>query len=293
MPQNILGKIALGSAQFGLDYGINNKRGKIPKEEVFALLRLAASAGIKTLDTAYAYGKSEKVIGDFLTTHNKQFQVVSKLPPVNPEEVEDVFQRSLDRLNLGDIYGYLVHDFNWFKKNLGIWSILEKLKKQKKIKKIGFSLYYPDELEYLLSKNVRFDLIQVPYSILDRRFEKLLPELLSKNIEVHARSVFLQGLIFKSPDKLPGFFSEVKQKLIDLREYCAKKSLSLLEISLNFVLGNKFIDKVILGVDGINHLKEIIAAAKHFSRVKDFIPEFRKFSIADEKILVPSKWPTK
>ena len=101
-------KLALGTAQFGMDYGINNKEGEIKKEGVFSILELAHSKGIDALDTAYAYGNSEKKIGEFIKEKNIKFKIISKLPPKckSPEKIVD---KSLKRLNCAKIYAYMIH----------------------------------------------------------------------------------------------------------------------------------------------------------------------------------------
>ena len=108
-------KLALGTAQFGLDYGIANKKGKVAKEEVFKILEYAHSVGIDTLDTAYSYGESEDVIGKFISNSGKSFNVISKMPDLNSDTVSPVngyFSQTLARLRQKKIYGYLIHKFD-------------------------------------------------------------------------------------------------------------------------------------------------------------------------------------
>jgi len=93
-------KIALGTAQFGMDYGINNQRGKIPEKEVFDILYEASSSGIDTLDSAYAYGNSEDVIGNFIRESKKELKIISKSPNKESREIEKIFDSSLKKLNV-------------------------------------------------------------------------------------------------------------------------------------------------------------------------------------------------
>lgn len=183
-------KIILGTAQFGLDYGVNNKKGRILKKEVFEILNYAWKNKVRILDTALTYGESEKIIGKFIKKKRVPFKIISKLPKANSKTAGGFFSESLARLGQDKIYGYLVHNFKSFLKNNLIWDTLEKLKAKGRIKKIGFSLYYPQELKYLLKHNFNFDIVQFPYNIFDQRFAPHLSLLKKRNIEIHVRSVF-------------------------------------------------------------------------------------------------------
>jgi aryl-alcohol dehydrogenase-like predicted oxidoreductase len=236
-------KIALGTAQFGMEYGINNQRGKIPEKEVFDILFEASSSGIDTLDTAYAYGDSEAVIGNFIRKGRKNFKIVSKSPKCEIEEMENIFYSSIKQLGINAFYGYLIHSFDHYRKFPEIWNILEKLKSNKKINKIGFSLYYPSELDYILENKLNIDIIQVPYSIFDQRFGPYFQELKIKGVEIHVRSVFLQGLVFKNPDALDNYFKKIKEKLVKLNSLSIKQNIPIVALCLNFACLNRFVEQ--------------------------------------------------
>jgi aryl-alcohol dehydrogenase-like predicted oxidoreductase len=288
-----MSKLALGTVQFGLDYGINNKTGQIPKKEVFKILDFASSNEIKLLDTAYNYGNSEKVIGEFLKQNRNNFKIISKLPNVKLEEVEIYFQKTLLNLSISSIYGYLLHDFNLFLENPSVLNKLIDLKKSKKIKKLGFSLYYPKDLEYLIKNNIGFDLVQVPFNIFDQRFAKYFPLLKDKKVEIHIRSVFLQGLFFKDPNTLPKKLIKAKSKLKIVQVLAKKLNVSVSSVCLNFALLNSFIDQAIIGVDKLDDLKENLANLKHRKLVKDIYKELEKLHIIDEQIILPVNWNEK
>ncbi|MCG8572052.1 MAG: aldo/keto reductase, partial [Spirochaetes bacterium] len=212
-----MNKIGLGTAQFGLNYGINNSRGKIPTSEINEILLFAQKNGIDLLDTAYAYGESEKVIGQNNEIINS-FRIITKFPPKIKHPIKELFFESLTNLKRSTIYGYLIHDFQTYLSNKVILSILKELKSERKVAKIGFSLYYPDQLKYLFDNNLKIDIIQIPYNIFDRRFDDLLPLAKKEKIEVHIRSVFLQGLVFKDPKILNSHFDNFIPKLKKLNE---------------------------------------------------------------------------
>jgi aryl-alcohol dehydrogenase-like predicted oxidoreductase len=286
--KKLLEKICLGTAQFGLDYGINNTRGKIPKNEVFKILEYALQNGIEFIDTAYAYGDSEKVLGDFIKNNpnGKKFKIISKIP--NVENIDKVIEETFTNLRVDKLYGYLVHNFNSFLENTKIFDTLLRLKHTGKVKKIGFSLYYPEE--YYKIKNLEIDILQIPYSIFDQRFCKIFEELKEKKIEIHARSVFLQGLVFKKPEELEGRFSKLKDKLLYINYLSKELDIPLNAIFLNFVLMNENVDKVVIGIDSLEDLKENIYSVKFHNDVIKVCSKIVNFEETDEKIIIPIKW---
>lgn len=283
-------KLALGTAQFGLDYGISNARGKIPKGEVFKILEYASSHGLNVLDTAPEYGKSEAVIGEYVQKRNQRFQIISKLPKCHSNEVLPQFEQSLQRLNSQKLYGYLIHHFDFFVQQPELWEHMQQLKEQGRVEKIGFSLYYPKEAEYLLQKGIQFDILQFPFSIFDQRFSELLPVLKAKGIEIHVRSVFMQGLVFKKPGELQGQFAKIKEKVSALNSIAKETGLSLPAICINFAALNQSIDKVVLGVGSLQNLQENIKALSHQNKVKDFYDKLLLLREEDESIILPLNW---
>jgi len=290
MKNSLINKICLGTAQFGFEYGINNPRGKIPQREVFEILLYCHQIGINYLDTAYNYGESETVIGKFLRQNTKSWdlKIITKLP--ENENVREVFMESLNRLGIRKTYGYLVHNFEFFRKKNYIWDRMVQLKREGKTEKIGFSLYFPEE--YYIIKDLEIDILQIPYNIFDRRFETLLPELKRKGIEIHTRSAFLQGLIFKKPDELNGKFIKIKDRLIYLTELARESGLPLSSIFLNFCSINKYIDKVLIGVDNLEQLKNNIDFLSYHESVTGIYKKLLELKEDDEDIILPLRWKT-
>lgn len=283
-------RLGLGTAQFGLDYGINNKRGKIPTAEVFDILKSAHNDGIDTLDTAYDYGDSEKIIGAFINKNISKFKIVTKLPKTNIKEYEFYLKQSLINLSLKNIYGYLFHDFQSFVKYPEILDGLRKFQEKGVIKKIGFSLYYTEELSYLLNKNCRFDIIQIPYSILDQRFFPFFEKLKQKKIEIHTRSVFLQGLVFKKPEELDKQFSEIAKKIKKIQQLAKSSNISISVLCLNFAIYNKNIDRIIVGIDSKKNLEEnteCFSNVSSFGKIHGILTTLKE---DDSRILLPFNW---
>lgn len=286
-----MNKLVLGTAQFGLDYGINNKTGKIPRPEAREILKTAIESGIDTFDTAFVYGESEQILGDFMSSCVNKINIISKLPECKYSEVGDIVSHSLDRLRMQEIYGFLVHSFKNYKSEPKIWDELIGLRAKGKINKIGFSLYYPYELEYILKLNISPDFIQVPFSVFDQRFSPYFPALKKKGIGVYARSVFLQGLAFKKPEELGGYFKAVKEKIEQLNFLSKESEIPVFALCLSFALGNNDIDKIVFGVDSLRQLKETTHAPDYILKFNSHILyQLRNLKTDEEKIILPFNW---
>ncbi len=268
-----INKIGLGTVQFGLDYGISNSGGKTSFHEVEKILNYAKSIGIDTLDTASVYGTAEEIIGQFDLS---QFKVITKF--IRGSVIEQ-YTQSLERLNLSAIYAFLAHrPLELLDES--IWENYIKIKDTGKLK-VGYSLNDLHELEQLLEQDRWPDIVQVPYNVLDRRFEKYFPILKEKGCEIHTRSTFLQGLFFCDIESLSSHFDPVKDYISQLQ-----KEKYLASSLLNNSLSNKNIDKVIVGVNSFDQLKENVEQIKELSdtNIEAYPNEI------DLNILKPSKW---
>ena len=283
-------KIALGTAQFGLDYGISNKKGKIPENQVFEILDESIRSGIDVLDTAYAYGNSELVIGIFIKKYGHVFKIISKLPECDPRDVKNIFESSLERLGVDMLYGYMCHSFQHYIDNPEIWDILVDLKSKGKIEKIGLSLYYPSDLEYIIENNIDIDIIQVPYNVFDQRFEQYFPLIKKMGVEIFVRSVFLQGLVFKELSELDNYFTKMVGKIRDLHSLSVELDIPIAALSLNFAILNEFVDKVVVGVDSIQNLKEIVSSAVYRDDVRHVLKKLYSLQEDDENMILPINW---
>lgn len=273
-------KLVLGTVQFGLQYGVNSA-GRPSEEAVKSILSEAAKGGVKTLDTSSAYGNSEEILGECITP-DEIFRIVSKYPK-GESPVTEMFNTSLKRLKVSHLYGYLLHHFEVYKNNPKVWEEFVALKESGKVQKIGFSLYSPEELEFVLDKKSPFDLIQVPFNILDKKFLPLMKELHEKGVEIHVRSTFLQGLFFKDRETLPEKLKPMKKYLLQLDDYSKATGLSISEIALNYNLQNPFIDGVLIGVDNVEQLKINLDSVKN-------TPIDIEIEVKEQELLNPVNW---
>ncbi len=282
-----MSKIALGTVQFGLDYGISNVSGQVSFKEVEKILKLAKESSIETLDTSSGYGNSEKVLG---SVGVNDFKIVTKTAPLHlgVENVLGAFHQSLKDLNVTNVEGLLIHNIEdiKYKEFDTLYKALEKLKQDKLINKIGFSTYTPNQVDFLL-ENFDFDLIQVPFNIFDTRLVNggQLQSLKNKKIETHARSVFLQGLLLTLPNKRPKFFSKWSNLFKKWDLWLKSNNISGLEAALNFALSENLLDKIVIGVDSSAHLIEVISASKICTQDAP-----KNLNTIDEILLNPSFW---
>jgi len=285
-------KIALGTVQFGLDYGVANEDGQVRATEVQQILSESKKSGIDTLDTAIAYGTSEEVLGK---VGIDGFRVVTKLPslPTNNGDVfrwvRDQVEASLARLGQKKLYGLLLHRSEDVSASEGSHLIqaLADLKNDGFVQKIGVSIYSPDELE-MVCKKINIDLVQAPLNVVDRRMETSgwLDRLKSDGVEIHTRSVFLQGLLLMERSKIPMKFSRWSNMWNIWQENLRELGVTPLEACLSYPLSLDQVDQVMVGVDSAKHLQDIISAASSVDHVPD-----TSFMLSNDKNLInPYNW---
>jgi aryl-alcohol dehydrogenase-like predicted oxidoreductase len=282
--------LILGTAQFGLEYGINNTLGKIVQNEAVRILNCAHGNNITVIDTASAYGDSEAVLGKTISEINKSFEIITKYPANLSYSPLQWIDSSLQALQTERIYGSLFHSYLTFHEHPEYIDDFLKIKKSGKVEKIGFSLYYPSEAEYIVSNNIPCDIVQVPYNIFDQRFAVVFPMLKTKNIEIHVRSVFLQGLFFVPLENINMHFFSVKEKLIKLHNFAKMVNLNISSVCFGFVTQNKHIDKIVIGVDSLDNLVSNINSFKIVDGAKIDYSSLEMLSVTDEEIILPFNW---
>lgn len=284
-------KLALGTVQFGLNYGVANHSGRISDAEARAILFQASEYGFDTLDTAIAYGESERVLGDFGID---RWRVVTKLPAV-PEScgdvvswVQDEIRQSIERLRVGQLHGVLLHRPSQLLQSNGddLYKGLQSLKDQGLTRKIGVSVYEPEELDQLLN-SYDLDLVQAPLNLMDRRLVDTgwAKQLKDANVELHTRSAFLQGLLLMPANERPLKFNRWTDVWAVWDEWLLEVNLTPLDACLRYLNSVDEIDRIVVGVDTEIHLRQIVKASQG-SLVS--MPNFRGH--LDARLINPAAW---
>lgn len=261
-------RLALGTAQFGLDYGVANRRGQVSLAQIREILFAAGQAGIETLDTAIAYGSSEEQLGQVGVNH---WRIVSKLPGLPaadvsiPQWTEVMINGSLQRLGLEKLFALLLHRPGDLLTPRGpvLYQSLLDLRQRGLVAKIGISAYGPDELADIC-RHYDIDLVQMPFNPFDRRLTQsgLLRRLREKGIQIHIRSIFLQGLLLMAPASRPAYFNRWQGLWNRWHDWLIRQDIDALSACLRFALAEQGIDRVIVGIDSLAQFKEILAAAE-------------------------------
>lgn len=294
-----LGRLGLGTAQFGMDYGVSNARGKPNEQEVARLLAAAEAAGVGYLDTATGYSDAEALVGRFLSPDSR-IRIVTKTPPVAAPRIEaahkrDVLEsvsRSLERLRIQRLHGLLIHHAADLAKP-GWEHLVEAMTEAQErglVDRLGVSVYDPDQLEMAEGK-LRIGIAQIPFNILDSRLARsdVVGRLRSGGCEIHARSVFLQGLLLMAPSSLPDFFDPVRGELARLHALWAGAGLTPASACIAYVIQSGAVDVTIVGFNGLAEFAEVRDILRG-AQMRAAVPQGEGPSI-DAKYIDPSRWP--
>lgn len=283
-------KLALGTVQFGNKYGISNSSGTVPYNEVEKILLTAKDTGIKMLDTANDYGESETILGSIGVS---EFEIISKLQILEGDSIDEGFIEekitfTLKKLRINSLYGLLIHNVDSIKmENINkILDLLSIYKKRKIIKKIGISVYSPNIIDNLIGSH-NFDIVQAPINIFDRQMntDGRLDILKRKKIEVHARSIFLQGLLMMNSLDRPKYFKSWEKLFKAYDDWISKKNILPIEACLNYAFNINSIKRIVVGVQSVNELKQILNTS--LDKNIEFPNEIQS---KDPKLINPLNW---
>jgi aryl-alcohol dehydrogenase-like predicted oxidoreductase len=284
--------IALGTVQFGLDYGLTNSGGQISDREAQRILQAAHEAGIGWLDTAAAYGNAEERLGSLLAGE-EHFSICSKtLPTPQGQSVLSAAQRSLDtsltRLRRDKVEALLIHAVGDLLGTEGdaLWAWMASARDQGMALSIGVSVYDADEIDSVL-KRCTPDWIQLPCSVLDQRLVTTgqVAELTSRGIRLQARSLLLQGVVNVVPDELPEPLMALHEPLSRLRRSAARHGIGAIDMALAWAAAQE-IDLAVLGVTTADELKQCVEAFQRSVEV-----DWTGFACDEPAVVDPRKWP--
>jgi aryl-alcohol dehydrogenase-like predicted oxidoreductase len=287
-----LTRLAIGTAQFGLNYGVANMTGQVTIADIADILALARKSGVDTLDTAISYGASEANLGSLGVS---DFALVTKLPPLPNGDLDidrwavSCLAGSLSRLKTKRIRSLLLHKADDLMSDSGpeLYRTLKNLKQTEEVETIGISVYSP-ESAIQLCERFELDIVQIPFNVFDRRLISTgtMDKLTKFGVEIHTRSIFLQGLLLMPEDAVPSQFLHWQDLFLRWHTWLKENKISALEACLGFVKNIQSIAKIIVGIDGIIQFNEIIAAFRN-NNMRE-IPE--SLASADENLIIPSNW---
>jgi aryl-alcohol dehydrogenase-like predicted oxidoreductase len=289
-------RIQLGTVQFGLNYGIANTGGKPTYEQAREIVQTAVENGINCFDTAAAYGDCEKILGRIIKelSLRGKIHVISKIPPVSVQthsakEAEKFISKSVEnslrRLRLDYLSAGLFHR----EEDIKYLPVLRQLETEGLLKGCGVSLDTAEYCDYALANKVKF--VQLPYNILDKRFDCFLSGAKKQNINIFARSLYLQGLLLMPEENIAEALREVIPVRRCLAGLAADAGMSMAELCARFVLSNPAISSILTGVDNIKQLKQNLQLLKKgslpvelYQAVKAAVPPL------EEKVVRPCRW---
>lgn len=293
-----MSKLCLGTVQLGMKYGVNNALGRQPtEEESFAVLRAAKEGGVEYLDTASAYGEAEALLGRF-GLEQAGFRVISKLRPGLCQNVEESMvlreiESSLHRMKVQRLFGYMLHRAEDME-NAAIVRGMIAAKEKGYVEAIGVSVYEPEEALSVVQSGV-WDMVQIPYNVLDQRLDAtdFFETAKKKHVKVFARSAFLQGLLLMNPVQLPPHLIIAKSYIEKFRHITAKNHFTVEEGAFLYSYCHSGIDYVVFGVDTemqlVQNLKMCGQSEEFSSCWKDL---HGAFADVPKEIVVPSLWHT-
>jgi aryl-alcohol dehydrogenase-like predicted oxidoreductase len=282
-----------------MQYGIGNVAGRPSVEEVKAILALASANGVDLIDTACSYGDSESVLGNAMKGHN-DFRVITKTPVFKKDciseadgrDLKDALRGSLSRLRRDKVEGLLVHNSDnlLVKGGEKIFEAMTELKEAGLVEKIGASVYTAEQIDAILAR-YDIDLVQVPLNVLDQRLlgSGHLSRLKGRGVEIHVRSVFLQGLLLMDAESIDDFFNPIKPLLLRYGAFLSRRGLTALEGCLCFVKIVPEVDYAVVGVDSREQLVEIVEGISQPCN-GFLIRDFKDFEVEEPEYLNPSMW---
>jgi aryl-alcohol dehydrogenase-like predicted oxidoreductase len=285
-------KFALGTAQFGMTYGIANRSGQIDFDMAGSILDCARRNGIHAIDTAIGYADSEAVLGRLGIADMRVITKLSELP-VDVDDVHgwviDQIDASLKRLRIEKLAAVLLHRPMQLlgPQGAALAKALQDLKTSGRVEKIGVSIYDPEEMS-AFQRVCPIDLVQAPLNLVDRRLvaSGWLKRLKQANVEVHVRSLFLQGLLLMAPTNRPSRFARWGGMWQLWDDWIAEHhDVGALAGCIAFAQRHESIDHMIVGVDSDAQLDELILAANQEVSVQ--LPDI---SSLDDDLINPARW---
>jgi aryl-alcohol dehydrogenase-like predicted oxidoreductase len=283
-------EVILGTVQFGLAYGINNTSGKPEAEKVYEILEYAHASGISRLDTAEDYGNAQELIGSFMQSTGKYFEINSKFRIKQGRSIAETLNETLRQLHISHVSSYFYHAFDDLFNFPGSIRELCSLRDEEKIHQIGVSVYDNNQLRKAIAQP-EIDVIQLPFNLLDNYAQRgsLLREAKQQHKKIQVRSVFLQGLFFKNVETFPTQLDPLKKYILQLQSLGTAHQLDMEKMALQYISSQEDIDSMLIGIDTVDQLK------KNLDDLNEMIPgqlkeQIDRIHVTESELLYPLNW---
>ena len=258
-----MNKLVIGTANFGMDYGIGNNQKRLLDSHILDILKTAKELGVDTIDTAISYGNSLSKLGEFGIDN---FKIITKFPKIPSNRKNQIgwfneqIENTLNQLGVNSLEAILLHYPKDLldNKNSELINFLIDLKKNGVTKKIGVSIYEKKELEDVF-KIFKPEIIQCPINLFDNRLleKNYLKNVSKKGIEIHTRSIFLQGLLLLKREEIPKEFIQFNNIWEKWYKWLKIMEINQLEACIRYINSLKSIDKIVVGINSAHQLKQI------------------------------------
>lgn len=259
-------QLILGTAQFGAGYGITNNKRRIDDQSVIEIVDTALARGISLFDTATDYGDSQDRLGALAeqTTTASFITKFSLAETGEPPTAESLYEESMRRLRVEKLAGLLFHKVADLsdERSLLAFDVVRRARDAGIIDRVGVSIYDKSDLNRVLTVFPDLDILQIPGSIVDRRLldDEDVHALSARGVEIHVRSVFLQGLLLADPSAFDERFVALSPVVASLRSHALETGVELLELLLSFVRDYPIVDAVLVGATSVAEIGAIADA---------------------------------
>jgi len=290
-----LDKLVLGTVQMGLDYGINNKNGKISENNAIEILEYAFNQGIRVIDTAETYGTSHQVIGQYHKLNpSHSFKIITKIPKkTNNNLLNSKVNQYLNELRISNIHLLMCHDFESYKYEDELSDWLIDNKGSDYIEKVGVSIYTNSQVLSLLNDSKKLDVIQLPFNLLDNNYQRgpILKYMNAERVIAHTRSPFLQGMFFlDQKNNNNQIYKSLLPYISELNEIANSAGITMHSMALLYSIQNTLINNVIIGVDSIEQLKLNFQTISDCFLPEEVIKKIDSIVVHNVDLLNPSLW---
>lgn len=290
-------KLALGIVQFGLAYGVANHAGKPPLTQAFAVLDAAWEDGVRLIDSAQEYGDANQVLAQYHAARSHRFSVINKVwrHPTNYNDVYDTLARERDSLRIDCFDTVMFHHPATVDQTVPD-DLFDRLKSAGLIKRGGLSFERPADYQRL-SQRFAFDVVQLPINMVNQQFisAEFIQSLARDQVEIHARSVFLQGLLLSSPDQIPAHLAPFKDIVARLKNDCADSDVDApidpLAACLLYVLQMPAVENIVVGAQDISQWAQISSTYQALTdRASSVALPWADYAVSDERLAFPALW---